>query len=141
MITVVIEYDSIVELVDNNHVINQRVIETLKAVLRSEIPFSRKPGNWDDVNGGDYNLLNDSLNENLSLDLSILPSYPQDFVYGDDWDNFTPFDDISDRFREEMIFLIQMNNGRLFLINTEGFGYCRYVFELINPPPLIKAIN
>ena len=140
MITDVIEYISPTELTDNNPVVNQRDIDILKHVLRESVPFNRKPCNWNEVDSADYTTVNNFLHEQLSFDLSILPTYDQDFVYGD-WDDFTPFDDISDRFREEMIFAIQMNNGRFFLINTEGFGYCRYVFELINPPPVIKAIN
>jgi hypothetical protein len=37
-----------------------------------------------------------------------------------------PFDDIPERLGDQMVFILKFNDV-LYLVNTEGYSYCRYV--------------
>ena len=100
--------------------------------VRNEVPFTRKPGDWDEANKMDFDEANKVCIEVTGTQLTKLPIYGEEYVYGEinEMDDVSPFDDVPTSLADEMIFLLVFKNGRVFVVNTEGFSYCRYVCEL-----------
>lgn len=45
----------------------------------------------------------------------------------------TPMDDLPDHLADS-IFITRLADGRKFLVNTEGYGYCRYITRVVVDP-------
>ena len=112
--------------------------------VRNEVPFTRKPGDWDDANKMDFDEANKVCIELTGTQLTKLPTYDEEYVYGDtsDWDaQPDTFSEIPQHLADEMIFILVFKSGRAFVINTEGFDYCRYVCELTSKTNSLPQIQ
>lgn len=85
------------------------------------IPFERKTSFEEVTNKVNYNNLNGFQKVAIDrLSTMILKSYASSF------DHIFPNDE-----ENELCYLVSHKN-RTFLVNNEGYNYCRYIVELIN---------
>ena len=85
--------------------------EMLESHLR-QMPQSRKCSDWSEAEG---------LTELPQKDWNSLQHF-HDLSAGS-----TPFNEVPDDLG--MLFILHRPNGKTYLVNTEGFNYCRYIIE------------
>ena len=75
--------------------------------------FCRKPDNWTDVD--------------MTVTLPVHTAEKLKVMIVEEGQD--PMDDLPDQYADS-VFIAQFPDGEQFLVNTEGFNYCRYVAKL-----------
>ena len=52
----------------------------------------------------------------------------------------TPFDEVSDALAHQMVFIIKVGE-KLYLVNTEGYNYCRYITPCVIGTPSMREVT
>ena len=76
--------------------------------------FGRKLGEFSEANGGPVI----KLSADLVYRLGVLDLFPDDEP--------SPFDQLPDQFADS-VFVARFPGGKMYLVNTEGYSYCRYI--------------
>jgi hypothetical protein len=75
--------------------------------------YNRKSSSFEDIDGPEIVV--------TQQDADAMGIYDADAIGVED-----PFDDIPERLGDQAVFILRFKDA-LYLINTEGFSYCRYV--------------
>ncbi len=91
-----------------------------ESVLREALPFTRKAGEWDAVQA---KIARSTLARVLGDE--VLERVPAAVAFGDAVPH--PCEDFAAGAGLPVVFELVLADGRSFLVNTEGYSYCRYL--------------
>lgn len=91
--------------------------------------FYRKPGSFKEV---DEEYKGTDPIRIPVCDASVLGIFDAYFLnINDPFDEIEPYDEDDMVMKVPMIFILRLDDGKTYLVNTEGYNYCRYVMPCV----------